>query len=88
MCNLQAYIDELNEKLAKVSRERDDLARMVKEQAEGHDRWVSDGHGIFCSACDHEAITEWDEFGGRQLLTPYCPYCGKRLIGERIDNGV
>lgn len=39
-------------------------------------KWTKEG---FCSACGEECITEWNEVGGEQLLTPYCPYCGARM---------
>lgn len=33
----------------------------------------------FCSVCGEECITEWNETGGKNVLTPFCPNCGAQM---------
>lgn len=42
---------------------------VVREKGE----WTPHG---FCPFCKVEAITEWDECGGAQIKTNFCPNCG------------
>lgn len=46
-----------------------------------HARW-EDGR---CTSCGEEAVTEWNEGGGEQLLTRYCPSCGADMRTERTE---
>ena len=42
---------------------------VVREKGE----WTTDG---FCEFCKEEVMTEWDECGGEQKKTNFCPNCG------------
>ena len=45
-------------------------------------RWITDDEGehMVCSVCGEEAFCEYD---GEYYRTPFCPWCGTRLKGEK-----
>lgn len=52
-----------------ISAQREDALPIV------HGLWKNG----FCSVCGEEAITEWNECGGKPVYSNYCPYCGATM---------
>ena len=60
-----------------------------------HGRWVEDSDGLpVCSVCDEVAMQKlycdtlhgtW-RYDVRFVKTPYCPFCGARMDGERRES--
>lgn len=68
MCNIREYIDELNQKLARVSKERDEAVKKYNELKERYDNIVE------CQECQHFSPKDWDceLFPGAHTPTGFC----------------
>ena len=48
-----------------------------------HGRWET-GYPITCSVCGGYAATEYEDANIYEAwLSPYCPNCGAKMVGER-----
>ena len=48
-------------------------------------QWIESGDRYICSVCTERSLLHFGGIG--HCLSNYCPNCGAKMDGERIDNG-